>query len=99
MGAGGTNKTNDERLMEDSQKTAGVSAGLGEQLKQLTAIATSTSEYWEDVAQTEFMQRYEEYKKSLTEQIDYLQKLSEKMEKYARKSMETKQEGKQDFAI
>ena len=45
------------------------------------------------------MQRYEEYKKSLTEQIDYLQKLSEKMEKYARKSMETKQEGKQDFAI
>ena len=98
MGAGG-DRSNDERLLDDSIATARVAKGLEDQLKNLTSIATSTSEYWEDVAQKEFMQRYEEYKKSLTEQIDYLGKLSDNMKAYAKKSSAIKAEGKQDFSI
>ena len=98
MAAGG-DKSNDERLLSDAQATARVAAGLGEQLEALTKIATSTSEYWVDVAQTEFMQRYEEFKKSLTDQKTYLETLSTKMSNYAKKSIATKAEGKQDFQI
>ena len=98
MGAGGDRST-DERLLSDSAATARVAAGLGEQLDALTRIANSTSEYWEDVAQTEFMQRYEEFKRSLTDQKNYLETLSVKMSNYAKKSIATKAEGKQDFQI